>query len=353
MILGLVGVVLIVALLFVGLSSTGLFLAASGEQKVLVGVSLPLSGKLSTIGVPIKQGIMDSFGDSGDKVGKYSIQLIIEDDAADIAKAVSNYQYFKSTGANSFFVALTRLGAAINPESKKDKKIMMYFGTSVDIPKSNPYAFKHHYNVINESNEIFKIIGDYSSALIYNAGDHGEEFKEILVQKAGPKVRGSFVFQNTETDFRQIIIKLKEQGVETPIFFGYPSNLFNFVKQSKELGYEPKYLGIIANTYPEVVNGIEQYYNGKTTYVFTSPFEETNFDYVFGYQAAELLQYGMNKCLGKALIPDDPECLKNTMINIDFNGKYGKIKTDQYGIVDVGAKLYTIKDKKLVPFEAS
>jgi len=351
--LGLAVLALLGLVIVFGLNQTGFFLAPVQEQKILVGLTLPLSGSLANIGEPIREGVEDSFKANGDKIGNYSVQLIVEDDAGDSAKTVSNYQFFKSVGVNSFFVAFTKPASAVNPDSIKDKKIMMFLGTATSIPKSNPYAFKHHYNAVDEAKVISTIVGNNSSALVYNSGENGEVFKQEIMNRIGGKISSQFMFDNSNTDFKQIIVKLKDANIQAPLFFGYPANLLNFAKQSRELGYEPKYIGVSANTFPETVNAIEQYYNGKTVYVFSSPFQKTDFDYTFGYQSAELLQYGMNECLKRGAVPDDAECLKETMINATIQGKFGQIKTDEFGIVDVGSSLYTVKDKKLLPFEAS
>ena len=92
--LGFAVLVLFGLVVIFGVNQTGFFLAPMQEQKIMVGLTLPLSGSLASIGEPIREGIEDSFGANSNKIGTYSVQLIVEDDAGDSAKTVSNYQFF-------------------------------------------------------------------------------------------------------------------------------------------------------------------------------------------------------------------------------------------------------------------
>ena len=320
------------------------------KEQVNVGLIFPLSGKYASIGIPEKEGIVAAFADINYLVCGKKVNLLIEDNVGDVKSTVDSYNFITSQ-SNIVFTSLTPMAIALNELSKTDKTILLYLSTAETMAIENEYAFKNHLSIDKEAKELANV-AEGKLGVVYYSGLQGQIFFDELQNNAG-KINTSFSFESGINDFRTIILKLKNDGIDTLFFIGYPNDSLNFLKQSKELGFSPKQMAFAASSFPEVVNEIESVSPENSLVIIASSFPNTDFDYKFGYGFAELLIYGMKKCSAQGFEIDDSECLKETMINASFEGKFGNLTTNEFGIVQTQSKLYTVKNKKLVPFEAN
>jgi hypothetical protein len=339
------GVVLIYNGFLGGISANFAF---GQKEQINIGLIFPLSGKYANIGIPEKDGIVAAFADINYLVGGNKVNLLIEDNVGDVKSTVDSYNFIKSQ-SNIVFTSLTPMAIAINELSKIDKTILLYLSTAETMALENEYTFKNHLSIDKEAKVLANVV-EGKIGVVYYSGLQGQVFLDELQKHTG-KINNSFSFEPGVNDFRTIILKLKDVGVDTLFFIGYPNDSLNFLKQSKEFRFSPKKMALAASSFPEVVNEIEKFSPIDSNVIIATCFEETDFDYKFGYGFAELLIYGMQKCYEKGFEIDDPNCLKETMKNVSFKGKYNDIETDEYGIVQTESKLYIVKNKTLIPFE--
>ncbi|MDD5163163.1 MAG: ABC transporter substrate-binding protein [Candidatus ainarchaeum sp.] len=320
------------------------------EETIKIGVSETLTGANADIGNDVANGVKDAFsGINAEQIFGKKIELLTEDNTGDVKKAVSDYQAFKMQNVRIVFSAFSSIIGALNPLSKQDKIILMYNAVTPSFAEENEFAFKVYANAPQEAETILAAIknknerigiayvNNPTTAIFY------EKFSKELTEIA------PYSFDIKETDFRTIILKLKEEKINTLILLGYPSQILNFVKQAVESEYYPENIFVNSDsTVKEVTDKIGDSLSGTKIKYFTVGYGLENQNYIFGYDLAKTLIEGMKKCHELGKIPDDADCLKEELKKIKIEGKSGVIDMNNSRVAVVTSKLFSVQNKKLV-----
>ena len=208
---------------------------------IKIGFTTPLSGNYAYIGEDVLKGVTEAIDEANRKgVLNRKIELLIEDNQADAKTAVTNYKLLKAKGVNIIFSSFSSITEALTPLAEQEKTILMYNAIPTDFAEKNEYIFKVYSNAAQEaeliSEGIKKISGEKSWVYVNNPTSivmdeiFSKEFEDLKKYK----------FEINESDFRTIILKLKEDNIENVILNGYPKQIINFVKQSIESNYNLK-----------------------------------------------------------------------------------------------------------------
>ncbi len=345
---------IVIVIIIIGGIWYGVSRKSKEEGVIKVGFTSALSGNYANIGKDILKGVEEAFSETdATKIFGKDIELIIEDNEADPSKAVTAYQLLKAKNAKIVMSSFSGVTAALNPLSREDKIILMYNAMTPTYAEENEYAFKVYAGASEEASAIVKAIKEKSGkiGLVYV----NNPTTVIMYEKISNELDNlvSYGFDMKETDFRTIILKLRNAKIENLIITAYPNQILNFIRQSVELDYSPKYIFVNSDGVDrEVINNVEEYLSKNTIYVTIGYGEEPqDIYYIFGYDLAKILIEGMKRCQDIGRQPDNSECLKGELLKIKIKGKSGFISMERSGIAVVLPGYYTVVNKKLVPFE--
>lgn len=322
------------------------------KEPIKIGFMSALTGNYADMGKDILRGVNEVIVETNE-IGLFDrkIEVLVEDNEADPTKAVSAYQLLKAKNAKIIFSSFSGVTGALNPLSKQDKIILMYNAVTSSFAEENEYAFKVYANVEQEADILISGIKniDQKIGLAYVNNPSGN----LLLEKLGEKLDiADYSFDVKETDFKTIILKLKNENIKQLIILGYPNQILTFVKQTVEIGYSPQY--IFANSdgsVSEVVNEVESYTKASTIKYITVGYGTDDQNYLFGYDLAKVLIEGMKNCQTKNEEIDNQECLKQELLKVNIQGKSGSLTMNKRGVAVVSPGLYIIQNKDLVPYK--
>lgn len=322
-------------------------------EPIKVGFTSALTGNYANIGNDILKGVEGAFTEANQNnlLNGRKVEIIIEDNEANPIKAVSAYQALKAKNVKIVFSSFSGVTGALNPLSKQDNIILMYNAVTPAFAEENEYAFKVYADANQEAeiliNNLKSSNKDIGLAYVNNPSGN------LLLEKLKEKLNiTNHSFGIKEMDFKTIILKLKDENIKNLIIVGYPGQILVFLRQIVELGYSPEHIfansdGSVSNVVKEVENHIT---DANIKYI-TVGYGTEDQNYLFGHDLAKVLMEGMKNCQIINKQPDDTECLKKELLDIKIQGKSGFIEMNQSGVAIVSPKLFTVKNKKLVPYK--
>ncbi len=321
------------------------------SEPIKIGISTALSGNYADYGLNILKGVKEAIEEvNQNNYLTQKIELLAEDNQADTKNAVSNYQLFKSQGAKIVLSSFSGITGALNPLSENDKIILMYNAMATSFADENEYAFKVYADAGKEADVAADWLKNKKEKLgvIYVMNPATELMVNKLEEKLSFPKHG---FDIKETDFKTIILKLKNDDVEGVIVLGYSNQIINFAKQTVELNYMPKFIfstsdGSRDNVISQVYSSLKE----NIQYIVTGYGLEYQ-DYTFGYGLIKTLANGMKKCEVLNIKADDAECLKENLKNIKIEGKSGIIDMNGTNKALVLPRLFTIAKGSLTLLE--
>jgi len=342
-----IGIIIIVVILIIVFS-----FQEKEKEPIKIGFTTPLSGNYAYIGEDVLKGVTEAIDEANEKgVFDRRIELLVEDNQADAKTAVTNYKLLKTKGVNIIFSSFSSITEALTPLVEQEKTILMYNAIPTDFAEKNEYIFKVYSNATQEaeviSGEINKISGEKAWVYVNNPTSivmddiFSKEFEDLKKYK----------FEINESDFRTIILKLKENNIENIILNGYPKQIIDFVKQSIESNYNLKKLFVVSDGgSKDVVDNIESYIgdSGLKYILVGYGSKSKEIYYIFSYDLAKVLIAGMESCQLMNKEPDNPECLKEELTKVNIIGKSGNVKMTSSGIAELSPSLYTVKNKELI-----
>lgn len=184
------------------------------EEKVKIGVSLPLSGNLSNFGQAELIGFKLAFKE------RKEVQLLIEDNKGDSKEAAMIANYLISTQRPTvFYSAFTHLVAPIS-KPLGDRKIPLFYSSiSEEFLKQNENAFLFDLTYRNLAEEVIKhlINGNLKNGVIIS---EKAEACDLIIDYMKQQLKGASMFIHeeyylvSELDLRSVILKIKGYNPE-------------------------------------------------------------------------------------------------------------------------------------------
>lgn len=330
------------------------------NNKIKVGVILPLSGQYASFGESVKNSMEMSLKD----LQNNNIELIFEDDQYDSVKALSAYNKLQSVDNVDIVVGLVSPTLeVVKPKINQTDELMLTVGNESTVERDNVFE------VIPWATELFKTLGKEVSgkykkvAIVYAAdsqlfmtnknmmiqGLNNQEYIEIPV--------------SSNSDVRTEVSKMLDQGVDSyTVFLGVDQGVkfINEVnKQSK--GVKPQIIcdgnielsigdylkkGLTNSAFEGclstmIKNNTSKDYLQRYKQAYNS---EPNFLGVYGYDAVQVI--------GKVLTKENKKDWKVTLEKdgLSIEGMSGKITFDKTGSRTLVSELHIFKDGKFVKF---
>ena len=237
---------------------------APAKDKILVGMSRPLSGPEQPIGDSAFKPIYELFikkwnAEGGINIGgkKMLIETKIYDNKSDIPTMTKQIEQLIVQDKVDFLWAPESTGAifAAAPIVNKYEKVLvtMEGGASSLIPMlpSMPYVFVSlsfaDWYEVPVLADLLAAKGVKTVYIVYIAELHGIEYSRVAgteLPAKGIQIVGLKSMPYEMTDFSLIIKDAQKSGADAFLAFTYPAHLMPMTGQMMELGYNPKaYLG--------------------------------------------------------------------------------------------------------------
>lgn len=230
-------------------------LSFANEGTIKIGSIGPLTGDAAQYGNAVKLGAELAVKEinAAGGINGYEVEFRMEDDVNDAEKAVTAYGTLKDWGMQMLMGTVTSTPCkAVSTEAEADNMFLLTpSGSSVDCIQPD-IAFRVCFSDPNQGIVAANYIADNSLAtkvaVIFNSSDtYSTGIKDTFVAEAATKgleVVAQEAFTNDNaTDFSAQITNIKAAGAELvfmPIYYT-PASLI--MKQAKDAGFAPTYLG--------------------------------------------------------------------------------------------------------------
>jgi len=319
-------------------------------------VIVPLSGGAANLGEWALRGATiakNEINEGGGIKGK-PLEIIVEDDQCDGKLALTAFEKLTSTNDISVIVGPLCNAAALpvaTPAKAKSVPIIAIGVTTESVRNSGEFTFTMLPPIESQTQKLAQFILDELSitsvSIVYVEDEYGKEnestFKEHFGQLSGG-LTSSYSFQRAETDFRSILLKIKNEPTEAIFIIGYSPNFINMLKQIKEMGIQKKIISVsniqdpkIIESIPAEIEGIYYTYpelsSENISYLKESYGEADMPIYVVaGYEAVKQAAAAVAEC------KTDPLCIRNKLND--------SLKELPYEII-----IKTVKDGKFLRHE--
>ncbi|MCF8241459.1 MAG: penicillin-binding protein activator [Melioribacteraceae bacterium] len=345
-------------------------------KNVDIGVLMPLSTDVATLGVPAKNGISlaikeyNNFKNNNDP----NVDLLIEDTKAQPSFGVSAIN--KLITVNSVKVIIGPLTStvtlSVTPIAEENKVVLLSPGSSAPkLTTAGDYIFRNELSDLNGGKAqallAYDTLGFRKMAVVYINTDYGsgiyDVFRDEFEKKPG-KILYSEAFKPGNTDFRTTINKIINSKIDAVFLVGI-DEMINFIQQSYELGLNvpifttpifenKKYLDKLG----DLANGILYVYYGTfnptstdsllTNFIdkYSKQFNsEPTYYSALGYDAANIILTALK--MGDFNV----ENIKQNLYKIkNYRGITGNTSFDKNGDVNKPVILKTVRNNQFVSY---
>jgi len=243
-----------------------LFIASCGkkeEEVIKIGVIQPLTGELANFGKTVVSGIQLAIDDYKDS-RNVEIKLVIEDSKGDPNSAVSAFN--KLINVDKVKVVIGDLTSsatlAIAPIAMKNNIILMSpTASNPALSKAGKSFFRvwpsDNYSGYVAASYTYNKLGSRNVAIIYINNDYGLGLKDVFkktFESLGGKVSLVDSYNQNQIDFRNILIRARQDKVDLIYIPGHPYGIANAMKQAKEVGIKIKFFSDVAAEDKDFIN---------------------------------------------------------------------------------------------------
>ena len=372
---GIIIVIIIIAGIWYGVGRKPAQTTNESIKTVKIGAILPLSGKLSSYGEHMKEGIelaKDEINSQGGIKGK-KLEVIYEDSQGDTKQGITAYHKLVDTeGIKVLLSSLSGVTLGIAPLAEKDKVVVFAIGTAApSISKAGDFIFRHNLLPQTEAKTLADLIynkkGYKKIAGMFVNTESGVSYRDEFVKDykdLGGEMESIEMYEKGTTDFRTQLTKIKDSGVKAVFTCSYIKELGYILKQSRELGLDVQWFGIYAAEGPELLEIAGNAAEGLIYTHFFNPASPSMKEYqrkykerygkpsefyaALAYDNVKILSEVIGRCSGAK----DSICIKNELYQIkDFPGVTGPITFDENGDTHKEVVIKTVKNGKFVPYE--
>lgn len=349
--------------------------SCTDTKTIKLGATFPLTGEVASYGVHAKNGIQlktNELNAQGGINGKL-VEIDYQDDKNSIKDAVSIFNRFATIDKYPvvFGSAGSSVSLALVPIANKQKVILMS-----PVSSSSQLSFEggnFFFRTVPSDNLQAEMLANWvfsnnirKVAIVYTNNSWGKPltdgFRRTFTQLGGEVVFEEGVLEKS-SDFRTIILKLKEESFDAIVSPTYPKEGGILVKQLRENGLitklyggdnwgSPEFLAIAQNsaegvffTFPSDSKS-PLYGNFAENYNETYK-EDPDIIAAYGYDAATAIYTALLK--SKTLESDS---IRKSLLSVKFEGVSGKIAFKQNGdVISEGYGKRTIINGKSISIE--
>ncbi|MFH1985753.1 MAG: penicillin-binding protein activator [Pseudomonadota bacterium] len=307
---------------------------------IKIGVILPLTGPVAEPGINALRGVELSVAKFNAE-HKHQIQLILEDSKSNSKDAISAINKLITVDKVKIVIGdiMSSVVLAIAPIAERNRVLLISPGaSSPDVRNAGDYIFRIYssddYDGQVMAKYILEKLHKTKAAIIIINNDYGIGVKNIFIKSftalKGQVVLSEFYTQG-QTDFRNIIVKIKNSNPEVLYIVGNPTENGNLVKQLKELNVNIPLTGNISFEHEGFLKVAK---NSFDSVIFSAPFFNIDSDktLVKSFVSKYSEKYGSKPDIAAALGFDTAQIISTTIDETDFN------------VDDLKEKLYKVKN---------
>lgn len=237
--------------------------AAGGANVIKIATASPMSGEQATVGKDNESGALLAVEEinaaGGVDIGgkKYTVELVVEDDAGDPKQGATVAQKIADDKSISAVVGHYNSGVTMVAQPIYAKANLVAFtvssnpdvtikGTKSDSGTTMVYRMASHDGMQGPALASYaQKKGFKNLAVLDDATAYGKGLADQVEKKAkelGVNVVIHESATDKTTDFKGILTKLKSMGVDSIMWGGYDSTAASLVKQARELGINATFL---------------------------------------------------------------------------------------------------------------
>jgi branched-chain amino acid transport system substrate-binding protein len=347
------------------------------KESIKIGAIIFETGDAAEYGVWVKNGLeiaKDEINNKGGINGR-PIEILYEDDNTNPKNAVSALNKLLTTQNVSIVIAgVTSKSAMALAPYAESKKVVLFSpcASSPDYTNAGDYIFRNWASDDEEG----KLMAEYSYnklgyrniATVSMNSDYGLGLQKVFSTRfleLGGKIVFTEEFSEGETDFKNIVAKLKNQNFDAIYFPSHAKEVGSFLKQMRQNNQNYKILGCVTYESPELIKIAGSSADGIvfTTPAFNPDSKETaikNFKYAyekrFGIKPENFAahSYDALNIINLAIKNggNTSEGIKNALYKISkYPGVSGETSFDSHGDVYKPAMIKIIKNQEFISLE--
>ena len=333
------------------------------QQKIIkIGAILPLTGPGAIFAQYIKEGIDLAVEEINNETKGVKLEILYEDSKTSPKEGINAYRKLLNTSnVKIFVVALSSVARAVAPLADSTKTVQFYIAVAIpNITKVSKYIFRVYPNAYSMSGKMAEFATKHLKykkfAVVYINDDFGKVSKEVfekIVKKGGGEVVFSEPYNLMQTDFRNIIYKLREKHPQAVYVTGYGLAYGSFIKQLKEIDDKIQVLADMTMGLPETIKQVGKfcrniyYVDGKMESSFIKRFyqkyNKKPTSYAgYAYDLTNIIYKGIKE--SKFSLRNIDLFSSNILKVKNYNGAMGRISFNSYGDVNLEFSIFYIKN---------
>jgi branched-chain amino acid transport system substrate-binding protein len=348
-------------------------------DNVTIGAILPLTGDMASYGKDLKAG-MDLAVEEVNKnhllIGK-KLSIIYEDSQGNKVTAITSINKLISNDKTNIVIGdmFSEPTLAIAPIAERNKVVLLSpTASAIELTNAGDYIFRIYpsdsYDGQFLADFAFENLKAKTAAILFLQAKStltiSDVFKKEFESKGGKIVYSDSYNEGTK-DFRSQILKLKQKKQDIVFIPGYLKEMALLLKQSKELGFNAKFLSISTFNDPKI---LELAGNSAEGVVFSSPYFDSidqkpvmkefvyryrskyktdpNILAAYGYDVVDMAVKALSMCSTGI---NSSANIKQSLYSIkDFPGLTGKMTFDKNGDVKKELKIMKVENGKFVSY---
>jgi len=269
-ILGIVVAVVVVGLIYWGVTHTSQSQTAANNEPIKIGWVGPLTGDVSSIGQNAKAAteVAVTEVNAAGGINGRPIELIYEDaqcDGKTAANAASKLLNVDQVSVILGGACSGETSAFVKSAMEQQKVVMTYCSSAPSLSNSGEFFFRVYPSDNFQANYAaefaYNDLGKRKAAILYTQSDWGTGLKQVF-EKKFPALGGEIIkvesMQQKDKDMRTQLTKIKEANPDLLYMPSYTEETKNAIKQASELGLNVQILGGDAWDDPTIWQGAGQ-----------------------------------------------------------------------------------------------
>lgn len=212
------------------------------EEKIRVGVILPLTGPAASVTEDLQNTLLMYEEESED------IEFVIQDDKCSGKDAISAYNLLKNQGIRVYMVACSGSILALAPIVADDGNVIVTaYSGSIAIRETGDEVIRFNPDGLSIAEGILDTIKnspDTTYALFHENQDYPESVSKKLFEEVGEQIVLHEQYKGDDTTFKTQILKLIESEADQVIYIPVSETASEIIlKEMKELGLDKPLLG--------------------------------------------------------------------------------------------------------------
>ncbi|MBW8034926.1 MAG: ABC transporter substrate-binding protein [Planctomycetes bacterium] len=225
-------------------------------EEIKIGVILPLTGDLANFGRTVLNGIELAMGDFSSTNRTRKIVLEVEDSQGRPSVAVSALRRLIDFESVRIVIgSLTSSSTLAMAPIAEEKRVILLSPTASHpaLSKAGPYFYRvwpsDDFDGSVAARYSYDVLGARNTGIVHLNDDYATGLKNIYqrtFEHLGGRVLSIESYDESETDFRTILTKLKALPLDIIYIPGHPYGIGQLARQAKELNIQSEFLANVA-----------------------------------------------------------------------------------------------------------